>query len=663
MIRTIRWFGIVIGILFAVLIVIPATIIGIMALFYDWNDARPLIGELASKALGRDVAIEGNLDVDPGSVTRIDLHGLSVANAPWGQASDLLKIGDLSVSIEVWPLLQGNIVIPSLSLAHVAGNLERNIDGQANWQFGSPATEEEREKPGTPGQLPLIESLQVQDARISVDDRRLGRSAALVVDQLQAGENRAQQQMTAKGRGSYSGRPASLDATMGSLNLLQEGGEPYPLDVVLQAGDLHTHIKGTIADPRALEGVNLNLKVSGDDLSNLFPLTGIPVPPSPPYQLSGRLGRQGETWRFTDFAGKLGDSDLEGTASADLGRERPRIEADVRSNLLDLKDLAPFIGAKPGGEQPQSETSEDVQTDRVLPNKHIELKQLRAVDAKIHFHGNRIVTPKVPIDRMDVQMSLEDGTLRVQPATFDIGKGNVRVFLSLYGSQKPVHSDIDAVISNVDLRRLLRDAGQSAAESAGLFNGRAKLAATGTSVAEIAGSSTGEVMVVLSDGRFSALLTELIGLDIAESLGFLVEGDKTIPIRCAVADFRADQGVFNSRALVFDTSDTKVMGTGDINMRDETLSMRLRAMPKDFSPLTVRTPISIGGTLAQPDAFPDPANIGTGGVLEKALNAVLTVVTGLLPPVDLGSGEDAPCGALIRQARHAVGEDAPASTQ
>ncbi len=120
---------------------------------------------------------------------------------------------------------------------------------------------------------------------------------------------------------------------------------------------------------------------------------------------------------------------MRGTVSAEIGGARPRIEGDVVSKLLDLKDLAPFIGAKEGGANPPPEPD----TGRLLPDKNVDLSKLRAVDANISFKGTRIVTPKVPIDRIDAKVSLDNGTFRVQPASFAIGKGEVRIFFSLYG--------------------------------------------------------------------------------------------------------------------------------------------------------------------------------------------------------------------------------------
>ena len=217
------------------------------------------------------------------------------------------------------------------------------------------------------------------------------------------------------------------------------------------------------------------------------------------------------------------------------------------------------------------------------------------------------------------------------------------------------------MIQEVDLKRLLQGS-DFVRETAGSFNGRIKLAATGTSVAQLAGSATGDVMVVLTDGRFSQLLVELASLGIAESLGFLIEGDRSIPIRCIVADLGATQGVFDVRTLVFDTTDTNIVGDGRIDMRDEKLDLRLRPAPKDFSPLTLRAPISVQGTLGSPDAFPDPADIGVDTIPKKILDGILTVVTGLLPPVDVGPGKNAPCGEMIQRVRERLSGDVGRTT-
>ena len=51
-----------------------------------------------------------------------------------------------------------------------------------------------------------------------------------------------------------------------------------------------------------------------------------------------------KVWSFSNFSGRVGDSDLSGTIRVDTGPKRPVMKADLVSNLLDFDDLAGFIG-------------------------------------------------------------------------------------------------------------------------------------------------------------------------------------------------------------------------------------------------------------------------------------------------------------------------------
>jgi uncharacterized protein involved in outer membrane biogenesis len=351
----------------------------------------------------------------------------------------------------------------------------------------------------------------------------------------------------------------------------------------------------------------------------------------------------------------MGGSDMRGTVGVDTGRERLLLKADLVSDNLLAKDLGPFIGARPGGKEGEEAAADPSKAaksteGKVLPDKEIDLSRLNAMDADVAFKANHIDIPILPFDRLETKMTLDAGTLKLQPAVIRIGNGTVRTDLSLYGSETPVRVDVDTRIDHVDLKEFLRGS-SFAQQTAGILGGRAQFGATGTSVAQILGSADGNVFVVTAGGKFSHLMIELAGLDIAESLGFAIKGDEPIPIRCIVADLLAQQGVFTTRSLIFDTTDTIIEGKGTINARDETADLTLTPIPKDFSPLSVRSPIRIQGTFADPSIFTDPAALGVNTTIKKIANAVLTPVIGLLPPTDEGVGKDSDCNALVQQAR------------
>jgi len=89
-----------------------------------------------------------------------------------------------------------------------------------------------------------------------------------------------------------------------------------------------------------MAGIDLLLDVKGDSLSKIFPYTGIPLPPTRPYGLSGHLRKEGEIWSFAEFKGRVGGSDLSGDLRYDGSKPKPDIQVDAVSKKLDFEDLA-----------------------------------------------------------------------------------------------------------------------------------------------------------------------------------------------------------------------------------------------------------------------------------------------------------------------------------
>ena len=123
----------------------------------------------------------------------------------------------------------------------------------------------------------------------------------------------------------------------------------------------------------------------------------------------------------------------------------------------------------------------------------------------------------------------------------------------------------------------------------------------------------------------------------------MVQGDKRVPIRCAFGDFEVKDGVMHSRALAFDTTDTLVVGEGDISLRDETFDLRLRPRPKDRSLFVFRAPLLVGGTFKDPSFRPDMKRVGLRAAIALTL-ANIAPPAALLATIETGPGEDAQCG-------------------
>jgi uncharacterized protein involved in outer membrane biogenesis len=150
----------------------------------------------------------------------------------------------------------------------------------------------------------------------------------------------------------------------------------------------------------------------------------------------------------------------------------------------------------------------------------------------------------------------------------------------------------------------------------------------------------------MGTGRISNLLLEYAGIDIEESLKFLIGGDKTVPIRCAFGDFSVRQGVMTSNRLVFDTTDTVILGEGTISLRDERLDLRLKPMPKDHSLFSLRSPLILSGTFKDPSFRPDLKVVTLRGIAAAVL-ATLAPPAALIPLFETGPGKDANCSLAV----------------
>jgi uncharacterized protein involved in outer membrane biogenesis len=153
----------------------------------------------------------------------------------------------------------------------------------------------------------------------------------------------------------------------------------------------------------------------------------------------------------------------------------------------------------------------------------------------------------------------------------------------------------------------------------------------------------------MGSGRISNLLLEYAGLDVQESLKFLIGGDKTVPVRCAFADFNVKQGLMTTQRMAFDTTDTVIKGEGTINLRDERIDMKLRPLPKDHSFLSLRTPLLITGSFNDPELRPEMKRLTLRGVAAAVL-ATIAPPAALIPLFETGPGKNVDCGGTVAAA-------------
>jgi AsmA protein len=601
----------------------------LIALFFTFglNLLKGPITRAVSDATGRDLVIEGRLGpvwswVHP----RIRAEGVSFANADWGKADYLLSADAIEASISVLPLFAGRVVLPEVHLEGAELSLEQDVDGRKNWILKEEPEEQKKES-------------RVHVKQLTVDEGRLRWEDAWREHSFFADLSTDETGIAFSGEGSYSGMPFKAKGHTGHVLGIRDETTPFPISGEIKIGDTAATLEGTLTGLVGFKGIDLQFKqLSGKTMEDLYWIIGLAFPDTSPYKLSGRLLRTDGMWRFENFAGKVGESDLAGTLQVDTGGKRPYMHGDLTSKVLNFADLGPLVG-----------TNQPREGGGVLPDAPFNVDRWETLDADVRLKAGTIKRPKaLPIDNLATRWQLRDKVLSFNPLEFGIAGGKLAGTIRVDGNKQPVRGDVTMRVRQLQLAKLFPTIKQ-AQGSIGDLNGLVELSGTGDSVGKLLGSSTGKIGIYMDEGKISRFLMELVALDLWDAARIKLKGDQEIDIRCVIADFGVKGGVAQANAFVFDTTVVNIGGSGTINLKTEAMDMKLKPEPKDRGIGSLRTPLHIKGTFGQPDIGPDMGKLaarGAGTILMGIVNPLLAI----LPLIEEGKGKDSNCGALIAQA-------------
>jgi hypothetical protein len=618
------------------------TLVVLLVLIYplfDWNWVRAPIAHGVSTATGRSFAINGDLDVHLSLQPRIVANDIVIGNASWSSEPVMATIKRLDFRIDLLKLMVGSVELSEAALSEPNIVLEVSQDGRPNWVFAEQLKDE-------PFETPAIGSLVIDRGGARYRNPATDTDMAFEVATVEGGKDHPESSLEATGKGRFKGLPTTLNARGGALLSLRDPDNPYPIKASGMLGSTKAGIEGMLLDPLHLKGEQLNFTLEGSDLALLFPIIGVPIPPTPAYKLTGFLDHAGDRWTFRHFKGSVGQSDLAGSFEVDRSKQPQLITADLVSKKLVMTDLGGFIGADRGNRPSRIPPP----GDKVLPAEPFNLERLKAANVDVHFRGERILTEKLPLDSMSAHLIVSNGILKLAPLDFGMAGGNLVSQIEMDGRQPRIATRADVTAKGLHLNQLFPGSRLAGADT-GILGGRARLNGNGNSIAQMLGSANGDAALIMEGGSVGELMLRLSNLDIANSLVVLLGGDKQIPVRCMVGNFKAVNGDFKVEALVLDTSKVSIRGSGDVNFTDESLHLKLVSQSKGFSLASLRGPIAVTGSFKNPVMRPELGGAVARGALAVALGVATGGLGALVPLLDFGKDRESNCIALVSQAR------------
>ncbi len=670
---------------FGILLFLIVVVVVIIATF-DWNRLKPTINQKVSAELNRPFAIRGDLGVawvrnreEPGWRSwvpwpQVHADDIMLGNPPNIPDVTMVHLQRVEATLAPLALLHQEVYLPWIKLQLPDARLVQTADKKNNWTFNlaSSANSDANAPPSAwsfrldnilfdKGEVRYRDAINKADVTVTINP--LGKP--LPYAQVAGGND---QQKGAgdfifgwQANGTYNNQKLEGEGKIGGMLSLRSKTTPFPLQVDVRNGTTRVRVDGTLQDPLNLGGLDVRLRFSGDTLANLYGLTGVLLPDTPPYETDGHLiarfnEEKGPLFQYEKFNGHIGDSDIHGSLTYRQAKPRPSLTGELSSNQLRMADLGPLIGVNSGkgSEKTQQAKAQrgDASTqpaDRVLPHDKFDTKSWDVMDADVKFSGKRIEhSSKLPLSDLYTHLQLKNGDLLLDPLRFGMAGGSINSTLHLEGDKSPMRGRADLHARKLQLRQLFPNV-TAMQRSLGQLNGDATLSGTGNSVADLLGTSNGELKLLMNDGLISRSLMEIAGLNVGNYVVGKLFGDDEVRINCAATDLNIRQGLATPKVFVLDTENAVINVTGNVNFANERMDLSINPESKGIRIITLRSPLYVRGTFKNPDAGVKAGPLIARGAAAVALGAVVAPAAALLALISPSDTDANQCSNVLQQ--------------
>lgn len=632
---------------------------------YDYNTLKPEIQDAVADATGKELILEGDINLRMGLSPTLVVRDARIRNVQWGSQPDMAKVKRFEIKVRLFPLLNHRLDIVHLALVEPQMLLETDTAGRSNFAIER-ETKVSRSGKGTEaGDWKLsritFKELKMDMGRVTYIDHASRKTYIVDVTSLTASSTGPLGGgIRVRANGSYDRESFEAEGTMGSLAMLTNPSAAWPVDLTLRAAGMVLSVNGSIENPAARRGMQLDFRLQTKDPGRLSRVSGLPPQLKGPLDISGRITDTGpDAYSISKLRIIEGENSVSGSIELDLAGKRPAVKAELSARKLDLR---PHITLPVGGE------AKSTGRNRVFSKEPLPLEGLGKVDADMKVRAAEVLLPGMVFNNLDLNFVLKDRSLSVNSLRAGLGKGTIDARLSLKPQGKTVLWTSNIKLGKVDTGYLANIV-KALKNIEGNLDADINANARGTSVAALMGSMTGRAVLQMGRGRIHNRYIELLGGDLSAGLFRLLnpfekQSDYT-RVNCFVAAFNMKNGLARATTLVLNTQYMVVVGSGTVNLRTERLNLSLKPVPKEgigtdlFGKLGISAgeltrPFKLGGTLAHPRLVIDPAQ--TAIALGKTIGSVVLFgPAGIAAALAGGASDDEnSCAAAIAAARKGV---------
>lgn len=570
--------------LLLVVVVLLLLVVGVAAfvMTFNPNDYKPQIEHLVKEKTGRTLTIAGQMHLTIFPRLGLRLSKVSLSNpAGFPNQPPFASIDSLDLDVELMPLLRHQLVVNRVLLSGLDVNLVRQADGKSNWQglagsaaASAPAAATPPAKPSTAGMVAgapfalAVAGVDIQRARITLDDRMVGRHLVIAPLDLSVGH-------LAPGRSA----PLKLDFHI-------ENSKPaLGLD-----GRLTAQLSADLAAARyRLANMNLKLSAKGDAVPQ----------GSMDTLIQGTLAvdlAKGGSIAFDPLKVTLNDSHLTGKVQV-TELSQPRLAFTLALDQLDADRYLPPPAAAKSGSGGGSTSAPAPWSNKPLA---IPLGELRRVDANGTLSVGQLTVRKLKLSQIKLALSARKGLMQITSLGADLYGGTLKGDATLDARYVKPTMRVNAALAGVQIGDLLKDyAGDS--YLTGTTDLQASLQTGGDSERALVSGLGGNLSMKVSNGsiqrskladQVQSVLIKLRELKQGSPVG--APGAET-KFAALTATGQVSKGVIVNRDLKLDAIRFGASGSGQVDLVKREIDYTLRFTQANGKgtpiPLLIRGPL------------------------------------------------------------------------
>jgi AsmA protein len=602
----------------------------------DPNAYREEIQAVVKDKTGRDLSINGDLNLSIFPWVGVGINEVSLSNATGFNAEYFAEIQEANVKVKLLPLLSKQVEVSTVVLKGMRLNLAKDKRGKTNWEDMIQSSAEGDKKPsdtnadqasGAALGAIAIGGVQIVDANISWDDASKGESYNLTDLGL-------------------STDALSLGSPMGvELAFTVESSKPK--------ATIRLKLDGDVVINEALN------KFDFQDLALAIDAAGEPVPNGAmkvdiATHLVADLAKSGSL-TLDPMTIKFDDSTLSGKASVN-NFDKPAVTFDLAVDTINIDRYLP----KTATEGSQSSAGNSTSVPPPAAVALIPVQTVRDLNINGLFAVQSLIVNGLTAQEASVKVVAKNGVLNSQQSVKKFYNGSYEGKTTVDARQNTPRISVKEQVTGVDIEPLMVDLmGES--KVSGVANIKAALTTRGNTVAAFKSALNGTAQFSFEDGTVkgidvAALIKQGEAVLKGDVSALAAQGTGETAFANMSGTAQITNGLVNNQDLLMASPLINIKGAGTANLVSEVLDYRLtlqrtkalseaeQADAEDLKNMLI--PVNVSGTFAKPSIKVDTKAI----VLETQKEKIEEKKTELKEKLDEKIGEKlkGPAGDLLK---------------